>query len=106
MLVKSVITLGGRPALKLVVKAKVTDGPLPENPKFLKDELEHRKQRDAKRTTYLLTANKNRVVQIQINTLGEPDAGPAEHDHRVVPLPVTRTIGERREDRTFRRRTV
>ena len=74
VLVKSVVTLGGRPAVKLVVKAKATDQPLPADPEFRKDEIERRKQKDAKRTTYFLTANNNRIVQVQINTLGEPDA--------------------------------
>lgn len=70
---KSPVTLGGRPAVKLVVKEKAAPIPLPDDPELVRDELDRRKKKAAKRTTFLLTANKNRIITIQINTPGEPD---------------------------------
>jgi len=74
VLAKSPATLGGKPALKVVLKSKFLGSTrLPDDPEFAREELERRKKHDAKRTTYFVTTTGTRIIVLQVETADEPD---------------------------------
>lgn len=74
LLEKTPAKLGGKPALKVVLKPKFLGSErLPEDPVFAKDEIERRKKDDAKRKTYYVTTTSSRIVVLEIETPTDPD---------------------------------
>ena len=67
-------TLGGKPALQVVLKNKFLGSErLPDDPEFAKEEMERRRKEAAKRTTYYVTTTPTRIIVIEVKTPADPD---------------------------------
>jgi hypothetical protein len=74
VLSKTPMTLGGKPALRVVLKNKFLGSErLPDDPEFAKEEVERRRKEAAKRTTYYVTTTPTRVIVIEVKTPADPD---------------------------------
>jgi hypothetical protein len=79
VLEKAPTTLGGKPALKVVLQKKPFDrpkSPIDEDPAFAKmraDEAAREKAEQAKRQVYYLTNTNTRLIIIQVDTPADPE---------------------------------